>query len=66
MLVVMKTGPEYDVASSLGEDPMLVSAEGQEVGLVVALQVREIAAVERLRHSDLDRIKSAPCRAGAK
>jgi hypothetical protein len=37
-----------------------MSAEGQEVGLIVALQMREVASIECLRHRKVSRRDSRP------
>jgi hypothetical protein len=44
--VVVETTTQGDRACFVGENPTAVRAEGYEMGLVVALQVREIAPVK--------------------
>jgi len=45
--VIVKTTTEHDVAGPAGEDPAILCNESDEVRLGIALQMREIAAVER-------------------
>jgi hypothetical protein len=37
---------KYDRASPIGQDAALVRTEGQEVRLIIALQVRKVPAIE--------------------
>ena len=41
-----------DCAGPIGEHPSSVSTERQEMRLTIALKMREIAAVKRLRHDE--------------
>jgi len=50
-LVVVKAWGEGDLASWFGQGPSLMRAESYEVGFGVALQVREVAAVEGFEHA---------------
>jgi hypothetical protein len=50
-LILVQTAVQRDLPSTLRKNPSTVCAERQKMWFVIALQVRKIAPVKRLRHA---------------
>ena len=51
--VVMETAPQNDRADSLRKDPSTLSAERNEMGFFINLQVRKLSSMESPRHTQI-------------